>query len=45
MKYSLKYLIAAVLGISAFSCEKDNYAPPNAMLSGNLLYKGEAINR
>ncbi len=33
-----------VLVVSAFSCEKDNYAEPALILSGHVTYKGEAIN-
>ena len=43
MKNSLKYLLIAGLAVTVFSCEKDNYAEPNAMLSGNLLYQGDTI--
>lgn len=43
MKNLFKYLFVAGLGVVVFSCEKDNYAEPNALLTGNLLYKGDSI--
>jgi len=43
MKNSFKYFLVAGLAAIAFSCTKDNYAPPDAMLSGHLLYKGDTI--
>jgi len=43
MKNLLKYILVVGSGITLFSCEKDNYAEPNAMLSGNLLYQGDTI--
>lgn len=39
-------IIIAILSFSLFlcACEKDNYDPPTAQLSGKLVYQGEAIN-
>ncbi len=39
-------IIIAILSISLFlcACDKDNYDPPSAQLSGKLVYQGEAIN-
>jgi len=43
MKNLLKYIVVFGSGMTLFSCEKDNYAEPNAMLSGNLLYQSDTI--
>jgi hypothetical protein len=43
MKNLSKYLLVAGLGAILFSCKKDNYAPPSALLTGNLLYQGDTI--
>lgn len=39
-------IIIALLSLSLFlyACEKDNYDPPTAQLSGKLVYQGENIN-
>ncbi|MRG44699.1 DUF3823 domain-containing protein [Chitinophaga sp. SYP-B3965] len=39
-------IIIAILSFSLFlcACEKDNYDPPTAQLSGKLVYQGEPIN-
>lgn len=36
-------LLAFVLGASLFSCKKDNYDPPESMLSGALLYGKDTV--
>ena len=43
MKNIVQYIILAVVGSALMACEKDNYEPPNALLSGRLLYQGEPI--
>jgi uncharacterized protein DUF3823 len=43
MKNSFKYLFIIFIITTIFSCKKDNYSPPNAILSGNLLYQGDTI--
>jgi hypothetical protein len=43
MKNSFKYLLIVFCLSIFFSCKKDNYAPPNAMLNGSLLYQGDTI--
>ena len=43
MKNILQYLVLAVAVSTLMACEKDNYEPPNAQLSGQLLYQGEPI--
>lgn len=43
MKDKVNYIILLVLGTVLMACEKDNYEPPNALLSGRLLYQGEPI--
>ena len=43
MKNRLNYIALLVLGATLMACEKDNYEPPNALLSGRLLYQGEPI--
>ncbi|MFT4153676.1 DUF3823 domain-containing protein [Parafilimonas sp.] len=43
MKHLSKYMLAAGLGACIYSCKKDNYAPPGAMLTGNLLYNTDTI--
>lgn len=44
MKIRFKSILP-VLGLAALfvSCEKDNYAEPKTMLTGNIVYKGEPI--
>ena len=43
MKIKFHYiLLLAVISI-ALSCKKDNYEAPSSLLTGRLLYKGEAI--
>ncbi len=37
------YLLLLLICSIAFSCKKDNYDPPSSLLTGRLLYKGEAI--
>lgn len=39
-------IIIAILSFSflLYACEKDNYDPPTAQLSGKLVYKGEPIH-
>lgn len=39
-------IIITILSFSLFlfACEKDNYEPPTAQLSGKLVYQGESIN-
>lgn len=39
-------IIITILSFSLFlfACEKDNYDPPTAQLSGKLVYQGESIN-
>ncbi|REA61306.1 hypothetical protein DSL64_12730 [Dyadobacter luteus] len=45
MKMKISYIMMAVLLTASFiSCKKDNYAPPQSMFSGRLVYKGEPIN-
>lgn len=45
MKNSLAYLVMAVMSATSFmSCKKDNYDPPQSLLTGRLLYKGEQVN-
>ena len=43
MKNFINYIALLVLGTALLACEKDNYEPPNALLSGQLLYQGEPI--
>jgi hypothetical protein len=43
MKNSLKYLPVIIIGVALFSCKKDNYSPPGAILSGSLLYQKDTI--
>jgi len=43
MKNSFKYLLVAGLGVLAFACKKDNYAEPQSLLTGNLLYQKDTI--
>ena len=43
MKNTFHYIIALIVGTLLTACEKDNYEPPNALLSGRLLYQGEPI--
>ena len=43
MKNILQYIILAIAGSALMACEKDNYEPPNAQLSGRLVYQGEPI--
>ncbi len=43
MKKHFKYISVLLLCITAWSCKKDNYEPPKAELSGQLVYQGEAI--
>lgn len=43
MKNSLKYLLVAGLGVFTFACKKDNYAEPQSLLTGSLLYQGDTI--
>lgn len=43
MKNSLKYSFIIFIVASIFSCKKDNYAPPGAMLTGSLLYQSDTI--
>jgi len=43
MKIKLKYIaLIAICGV-AVSCKKDNYKEPSSMLSGRLVYQGEAL--
>lgn len=44
MKISGKYLFLTAFVVAAFSCKKDNYSPPNDMLSGALMYQGDTIH-
>jgi hypothetical protein len=45
MKNKMSYIMMAVLLTASFiSCKKDNYAPPQATLSGRLMYSGEQVN-
>lgn len=44
MKIPGKYLFLTALVIAAFSCKKDNYSPPNDILSGALTYQGDSIH-
>ncbi len=43
MRISIKYIFIVALAATFFSCKKDNYDPPNIMLTGRLVYQGEAI--
>ena len=43
MNTTCQLLTAILLGALLFSCEKDNYDPPSARLTGRLLYQGEPI--
>lgn len=43
MKNIAYIFLLIVFGFALGACEKDNYEPPNALLSGKLLYQGEAI--
>jgi len=43
MKNLLKYLSVVTVGVAFFSCKKDNYSPPNDLLTGNLLYNSDTI--
>jgi hypothetical protein len=43
MKNSLKYLPVIIIVVALFSCKKDNYSPPNNLLTGSLLYQGDTI--
>ena len=43
MKNILHYIVAVIAGSVLMACEKDNYEPPSALLSGRLLYQGEPV--
>lgn len=43
MKISFKYIGVIALIASVAACKKDNYAEPTAILSGKVVYQGEAI--
>lgn len=43
MKNIVNYIVLLALGTALMACEKDNYEPPSALLSGRLLYQGEPI--
>lgn len=43
MKIKTHYIIALALITAVVSCKKDNYDAPGSMLSGKIVYKGEAI--
>ncbi len=43
MKNSFKYFFIIFIATAIFSCKKDNYSSPNAILSGNLLYQSDTI--
>jgi len=43
MKMTFNYIFLLVVCSIAFSCKKDNYDPPSSLLTGKLVYKGEAI--
>lgn len=44
MTHSLKYLAVVAILATFFSCKKDNYSPPNLMLTGQLTYQNTPIN-
>jgi len=44
MKLRYCYLVLLMLSFVFTSCEYDNYDEPSAMLQGNIVYQGEAIN-
>lgn len=44
MKAIAKYIVVLLFCASVVSCKKDNYDPPSSLLSGRIVYKGEAIN-
>jgi uncharacterized protein DUF3823 len=43
MKIKFHYILFLVVISIAFSCKKDNYESPSSLLTGRLVYKGEAI--
>lgn len=43
MKSLFRYVCALSMAATAFSCDKDNYEPPAAQLSGRIVYQGEPI--
>jgi len=43
MKISIRYLCILALIAAVASCKKDNYAQPKSVLSGHIVYQGEAI--
>lgn len=43
MKIKLHHIIIVALIITLAACKKDNYDAPSSMLSGKIVYKGEAI--
>lgn len=44
MKIAFIPVALALLGSGIVSCKKDNYAAPATMLTGKIVYKGEALN-
>lgn len=44
MKVILQYIVTVLCCASIISCKKDNYDPPSSLLTGRIVYKGEAIN-
>jgi hypothetical protein len=45
MKKKISYIMMAAMMTASFvACKKDNYTPPQSMLSGQLTYQGEKIN-
>ena len=44
MKIKLPYILIFLIATALItSCKKDNYAPPSSLLSGRVVYKGDAI--
>ena len=43
MKNTFQSSIVFVLATALMACEKDNYEPPSALLTGQLVYQGEPI--
>lgn len=43
MKSKFQYIIFLAFCVAVASCKKDNYSAPSSILSGHLVYQGEAI--
>ena len=38
-----KYILLFIVAVGGVGCEKDNYSPPESLLTGKVVYEGQAI--